>query len=78
MFLVAVPLKPDTDGLVLELVPDGATGKIGEPVAAEPDPDPGPEPAPLVVPETAVPVLMGAVPVKKPVDPNTADDLNRQ
>ncbi len=74
-FLVAAPLKLDTDGLVLEPVPDGATGKIGEPVAAETDPDPGPEPAPFVVAEATVPVLTAAVPVAKPVDPTAGEDL---
>ena len=70
-FLVAAPLNVDTEGLVLELVPDGSTGAIGEPVAAEPEPDP----VPAAAPEAAVPVAAAPVPVAKPVEPATADDL---
>ena len=70
-FLVAAPLKVDTDGLVLEPVLDGATGAIGEPVAAVPEP----EPVPMAAPEAAVPVATATVPVASPVEPATADDL---
>ena len=68
-FLVAAPLKLEIDGLVVEPVPDGTTGAIGEPVAVEP------EPVPVAAPEAAVPVAAAAVPVASPVEPATADDL---
>jgi len=65
-FRVAAPLKLDVDGLVLEPVPDGETGAIGEPVAAEPEEPEAPAAAP-------VPVAAGAVPVANPVEPATAE-----
>ena len=72
-FLVAAPLKLDVDGLVLEPVPDGTTGAIGEPVAAEPEPA-----APAPVAATPVPVAAGAVPVANPVEPAVACELEKE
>ena len=72
-FLVAAPLKLVVDGLVLEPVPDGLTGAIGDPVAAEPEP---PAAAPPGVPAAApVPVATGAVPVANPVEPAATCEL---
>ena len=66
-FLVAAPVKPEPDGFVEDPVVDGATGAIGEPVAAAEL-----EPEPMLA---AVPVATGAVPVAKPVEPATAVEL---
>lgn len=80
-FLVAAPLKADVDGLVLEPVPDGPAGTIGEPVAAEPEPEPAPPAPPALAPArppvaaAPVPVAAGAVPVANPVEPAVACEL---
>jgi len=73
MFLVAAPVKvePAAPAPVFE----GATGTMGEPVAAGPESEPAP-PAAAPEPEAAaVPVARGAVPVANPVDPATAMEL---
>lgn len=70
-FLAAAPWKLLLDGEVPEPVFDGATGAMGEPVAAEPEPTPEPgDPD-----GEDVPVATGAVPVRRPVEPATADVL---
>jgi len=78
IFFVAAPVKPaDPADPVLE----GATGVIGEPVAATPAPEPAPEPDPEREPELAlapeVPIGIGAVTVANPVDPATTVELSR-
>ena len=73
IFFVAAPVKPAAPA---DPVFDGATGAIGDPVAAAPEPEPEPEPAPEAAPEPfpaieapEVPVAARAVPVANPVDP---------
>ena len=73
MFFVAAPVKPAAPA---DPVFDGATGAIGDPVAAAPEPEPAPEPEAALEPCPAldapeVPVASGAVPVANPVDPET-------
>ena len=66
---MAAPVKLEVDGDVEDPVLDGATGTMGEPVAAALGLTPE-------LPEgAAVPVAPGAVPVAKPVEPATAVDL---
>ena len=63
MFFVAAPVKAEDDDGDPEPVFVGETGAIGDPVA----------PAPVAAP---VPVATGAVPVRKPVVPATAVELD--
>ena len=63
------PVKGELDGELEDPVADGATGTIGEPVAA------GPEPEPDLPVGAAVPVTTGAVPVAKPVEPARTEEL---
>jgi hypothetical protein len=73
MFFVAAPVKvePGAPAPVF----DGATGTMGDPVAAGPDPEPAP-PAAAPEPEAAaVPVATGAVPVANPDEPAIAVEL---
>ena len=75
MFFVAAPVKPAAPA---DPVFDGATGAIGEPVAAAPEPAPEPKAAPeaFAAPDAPdVPVGAGAVPVAKPVEPAMAVEL---
>ena len=81
IFFVAAPVKPAAPA---DPVFDGATGAMGDPVAAAPDPEPAPEPdaAPEGLPapepelDPEVPVGKGAVPVAKPVEPGTTVELD--
>ena len=71
-FFVAAPWKLLLDGDVPEPVFEGATGAIGDPVATEPEPEPAPPDG------DDVPVATGAVPVRKPVEPATTDELRKR
>ena len=77
IFFVAAPVKPAAPA---DPVFDGATGAIGEPVAAAPDPEPAPEPEAAPEPEPEldpeVPVGKAAVPVANPVEPGTTVELD--
>jgi len=68
MFLVAPPVKPADPA---DPVFMGATGAIGDPVAAVPKGE-----LALAL-EPGVPVAIGAVPVANPVDPATTVDLEK-
>lgn len=70
-FFVAAPVKVPPDGEDPEPVSPGVAGTMGEPVAAGPEPDPAPGADPD---RDDVPVATGAVPVRKPVEPETPDD----
>lgn len=76
MFFVAAPVKPADP---IDPVFEGATGTIGDPVAAAPEPVPAPKPEPKPELELTlapgVPVAIGAVPVANPVDPATTVEL---
>ena len=79
MFFVAAPVKPAAPA---DPVFDGATGEIGDPVAAVPKPELAPEPEAAIEPFPAlkapkVPVASGAVPVANPVDPAITVELEQ-
>jgi len=76
ILVVAAPVKPADPA---DLVFEGATGAIGDPVAAAPKPKltPEPEPKPALVLEPEVAVAIGAVPVANPVDPAAMVELER-
>lgn len=75
MLVVAAPVKPADPA---DFAFEGATGAIGDPVAAAPKPALAPEPEPKLAlafePEVAV--AIGAVPFANPVDPAAMVELS--